>query len=236
MSKIIYADKVALNTNTEIPAQNKVEDTDINNIKGAVNEIGKYNTATAGTNGDFKVTLKGTLSTNDIVYISFPSATNGSSNARLSIDNGTTYKNIKDLNNNQILASQTQSLYLTLRYNGTDFITDLSDIKIGGNIIATNEFVDGKRVYCKKINTGTVPNNSTRTTSTGLTNINIVKTGWFIYDSTGNTVVNLPYANPGAPVWSFLTDVKTSCKANVATNHGNLTGWESYLIIWFTYN
>lgn len=123
MSKITYADKVALNTNTEIPAQNKVEDTDMNNIKGAVNEIGKYNTATAGTNGDFNVTLKGTLSSGDIVNISFPTAIVPTANARLSIDGGTTYKNIKYENGVQALASDIQSVDYELKYNGTDFIT-----------------------------------------------------------------------------------------------------------------
>lgn len=119
MSKITYADKVALNTNTEIPAQNKVEDTDMNNIKGAVNEIGKYNTATAGTNGDFNATLKGTLSSGDIVRISFPTATVPTSNARLSIDGGTTYKNV--FFGIQLLASEIENTNQTVYYDGTQW-------------------------------------------------------------------------------------------------------------------
>ena len=40
MSKITYADKVALNTNAGIPAQNKISDTDMNNVKKAINQLG----------------------------------------------------------------------------------------------------------------------------------------------------------------------------------------------------
>lgn len=123
MSKITYADKVALNTNTEIPAQNKVEDTDMNNIKGAINQIGSFFSLTAGSNGDFYCALKGNLSANDIVTISFPTATNGASNARLSIDGGITYKNIvRQEDSNNVLAKYIQNNRIKLYYDGTNFI------------------------------------------------------------------------------------------------------------------
>lgn len=80
----------------------------------------KYYPATAGANGDFYVTLLGTLATNHIVYISFPTATNGASNARLSVDGGTTYKNIKWVNIR--LASEVASQKLSFVYDGTDFV------------------------------------------------------------------------------------------------------------------
>ena len=80
----------------------------------------KFITATAGSNGDFYITLLGTLATNDIVYISFPSATNGASNARLSVDGGTTYKNIKLYS--ILLASGVASKKLSFVYDGTDFV------------------------------------------------------------------------------------------------------------------
>ena len=40
MSKITYTDKVALNVNAGIPAQNKISDSDMNNVKNAINQIG----------------------------------------------------------------------------------------------------------------------------------------------------------------------------------------------------
>lgn len=140
MSKITYADKVALNTNTEIPAQNKVEDTDMNNIKGAVNEIGKYNTATAGTNGDFYVTLKGTLSSGDIVRISFPAATNPASNARLSIDGGTTYANIRNKVLWQLRGAGVENLQGVFVFDGTNWIVEqIEDIVLTVNIAPNSQ-------------------------------------------------------------------------------------------------
>ncbi len=60
------------------------------------------------------------LAANDIVRIAFPAATNGASNARLSVDGGTTYKNIK-LSTIRI-ASEVQSKNLSFVYDGTDFV------------------------------------------------------------------------------------------------------------------
>lgn len=82
----------------------------------------KYTLATAGANGDFYVNFPNgaNLATNDIVYILFPAATNGASNARLSVNNGTTYKNIKL--STVRLASEVQNRKLSFVYDGTDFV------------------------------------------------------------------------------------------------------------------
>jgi hypothetical protein len=87
-----------------------------------LSRLEKYTTATAGANGDFYVNypVGASLATNDIVYISFPAATNGASNARLSVNNGTTYKNIK-LSTIRI-ASEVASRKLSFVYDGTDFV------------------------------------------------------------------------------------------------------------------
>ena len=62
------------------------------NTVGAINEVNgklnKYLVATAGSNGDFSLTISGTLSTNNIVCIKFPSATDNTKGARISIDGG----------------------------------------------------------------------------------------------------------------------------------------------------
>jgi len=88
--------------------------------------IDKYVTATAGSNGDFYVTLTGTLATNDIVYINFPTATNGASNARLSVDGGSTYKEIRmpipsGVVSYNVLASAIASKRISFVYDGTYF-------------------------------------------------------------------------------------------------------------------
>lgn len=119
MAMINYADKVALNSNSGIADINKVNATDMNDIKGAVNQIGSYNTAVAVTNGDFKTTLKGTLTTGDTVNIKFPNALNDASNARLSIDNGTTYKNV--FFGIQLSASEIENTTQSIYYDGTQW-------------------------------------------------------------------------------------------------------------------
>lgn len=98
-------------TSTPIKAE------DLNNIEDRLSDEEYYVTATAGSNGDFRVTLSNTtLTTNRVVKIAFPTATNPASNARLSIDGGTTYKNI-----NSKIGSNVQNKCLNLKYNGTEF-------------------------------------------------------------------------------------------------------------------
>lgn len=135
MSKITYADKSAINVNAEIPSANKVEDTNMNDLKYAVNQIGAFNTATKGSNGDFYVTLKGTLSAGDIVSIYFPTATTNTATARLSVDGGNNYYNIKLLRGfSTVPASLIESGYRVFRFDGTNFIW------INTNLVAYYKF------------------------------------------------------------------------------------------------
>ena len=134
MAKLTYANKVALNQNTSIPDENKITDTNMNDIKSVTNEndtrlttaetkiipIEKYITATAGSNGDFYVDLDITCTIGTIVNISFPTATLSTGNARLSIDNGVTYKNIFS-NNAQLKSFEIQSQSFSLKYDGTNW-------------------------------------------------------------------------------------------------------------------
>ena len=97
----------------------------VDDSNGKIQLVQKYNVVTAVTNGDFKCTLTGlsTLTSGDVVKISFPSATLNTSVARLSIDGGTNYKNIYDeLNSANILASEIENQSLELRYNGIQFV------------------------------------------------------------------------------------------------------------------
>src|SRR5574344_1480619 len=128
------------NTTTQIKAE------DLNNIENGIDDVDsrlvtaesdidtaeanitnlqnvtKYITATAGSNGDFYINIGITPYTGMIVYISFPTATTGTSNARLSINNGTNYYNIKSLTNENIKASVIQNANYLFRFDGTNFI------------------------------------------------------------------------------------------------------------------
>jgi hypothetical protein len=80
----------------------------------------RYLTATAGANGDFYVNIAGAsgLAANDIVRISFPAATVSTANARLSIDNGTTYINCR-MGAVNLTADELENQVVTMVYNGT---------------------------------------------------------------------------------------------------------------------
>ncbi len=102
-----------------------------------LSRLEKYLLATAGSNGDFYVTIPNAsgLAANDIVNIAFPAATNGASNARLSLDGGSTYKEIRlpiptGAMSYNMLASAVQNGKVTLVYDGTYFMPTKSTLPI----------------------------------------------------------------------------------------------------------
>lgn len=126
-------------TTTPITAEglNNIEDgienieNNVNNIENGIEELDTrlndeemYVQATAGANGDFFVNLTNqTLVNGRIVKISFPTATVPSANARLSIDGGSNYYNIKLLRGfSTVPASLIESGYRVFRFDGTNFI------------------------------------------------------------------------------------------------------------------
>lgn len=54
-------------------------------------------------------------------------------------------------------------------------LKDIDTKVITGQEIKTNETIDGKRVYKKRINCGAGPNNGSRSVATGLSNATYVK-------------------------------------------------------------
>lgn len=213
---------------------------DMNNIENGIeaadtrlNDEEMYVQATAGANGDFFVNLTNqTLVNGRIVKISFPSATNSSSNARLSIDNGVTYKNIF-LNGVQSIGTYIQGLSLTLMYDGTRW-EEMCCVEnaITGVVVRTNEFLEGKRIYKKRINLGSFPNDSLKKVAHGLGAVNFVKVE--AIGLTSNLAVGLPFTNP--------TDLKSSIAAYVngpdidILTGTNRTSWSGYATVYFTYN
>jgi hypothetical protein len=55
--------------------------------------------------------------------------------------------------------------------NGVNLVT--------GSEIATNEYIDGNRVYCKIINFGALPNNTTKNVAHGIANLDLSKVTFF---------------------------------------------------------
>jgi hypothetical protein len=96
-----------------------------------LDNITKYLVATATTNGDYKINITNSLATNMRIQISFPTATSGASNARLSIDDGSNYKDILDFAGANAVATNVQSSTRQLIYNGTAWVLD--DLDYGSN-------------------------------------------------------------------------------------------------------
>lgn len=101
--------------------------TNANDIDKLENVV-KYITATAGSDGDFYIDITNTLATDMIIYVNFPTATTLTANARFSIDNGVTYKNIF-IRGAQALAREVSNLKKQLIYDGTQFIINENTVK-----------------------------------------------------------------------------------------------------------
>lgn len=125
MGRITYADKVALNSNAEIPAQNKVNDVDMNNVKNAINQLGAYLSATVQTGqpGKCYITAPGTLASGDTFNVVLPTAVNPSANAQFSVDGGSNYYPIaRPADAGQLLVSDVAGRRLALFFTGTAFL------------------------------------------------------------------------------------------------------------------
>ena len=126
MSRLTYADKVALNVNAGIPAQNKISDTDMNNLKKAVNQIGSFTTATVATGqpGKCYITMPGTLVAGDMFAINLPTSVNPSAVVQLSVDGGTNYYNIRFFDTTyNLLVRNVENQRIVLYFDGTYFRT-----------------------------------------------------------------------------------------------------------------
>lgn len=137
MGRITYADKVALNSNAGIPAQNKVNDVDMNNVKNAINQLGAYLSATVQTGqpGKCYITAPGTLASGDTFNVILPTAVNPSANAQFSVDGGTTYYPIsRPADAVQLIVSDIAGKRVTLFFTGTAFLV-LSGTNLKGKSI-----------------------------------------------------------------------------------------------------
>ena len=66
-------------------------------------------------------------------------------------------------------------------------LNKLKDIDVRtttGQEVSTNEIIDGKRVYKKRINCGAGPNNGTRSVATGLSNVTYIKAEGIVTNGT----------------------------------------------------
>lgn len=88
------------------------------------------------------------------------------------------------------------SLLIKKILNNLKNIADGNKI-ITGQEVATNEYIDGKRVYRKRINCGNLPNATSKTVSLSLSNVNIIKIEGIAKNSSdASNNLPLPYMDP----------------------------------------
>ena len=202
MSKITYADKEILYTNADIPANKKVQNSDMNEIKNIVNE----NDAKVGELNDLNTTEKSSI-VNAINEITTNSIT-GYLSAKLS------YTSTKN----------NQKIPLTLsNLKGTKLsITDDGGVKIGAGVdkILVNAQVyfftgsnhtDGKNVYIYKNDTAVC-----RGARRDNYNYIFIPAGSVLIDVVENDVIYL-YANNDSNVATVIGDGVINTYMNVIT-------------------
>ena len=117
--RLNYTNKEALHSNNTIPDKNKVNDTDMNSIKNAVNQMSMYTKLSSNNDVWEFPGYEGTLIVGSIIPLEIEASTNPSGNASIKI--GDTTYSVKDENGNSISAVGFEGLYYFV-FNGTNLI------------------------------------------------------------------------------------------------------------------
>ena len=104
-----------------------------------------------------------------------------------------------------------------------------------GSVTTTNIYVNGKQVYVKRINVASLPNNSTLTVSTGITqSITPYKIEGMAYRSTDKVYFPIPYGADG--VAAIGINYNDTNKVVAIIDYTNRTNCSGYVDFYFTYN
>lgn len=103
---------------------------------------------------------------------------------------------------------------------------------ITGNEIPTNEYIDGKQVYRKRVNFGTLPNNTTKRVAHNLTSVTFDKHLVSCINASGYNIT-LPYVDIGASVCTVSTITNTEIVIKSITDQSTYT---AYVDLYYTKN
>lgn len=107
------------------------------------------------------------------------------------------------------------------------------DILTTGEEIATNEFIDGKRAYKKRINCGQLPNpGEGSTTPTGLTNVTYTRLEGGLYSDDGQFVPCNIYFSSNLNIGAFIQENNVRIMNNAS---GGRTG-NVYVTVYYEKN
>lgn len=129
MGKILYADKETIYQNPQIPANQKVQSGDMNSIKNAINQEGRYTPTTYNSeNGQFTCQMVGNLEVGDTIQVILDLTSqdvNEYYDISISIDDGATYYDLVDTKKGFVLNGsdfEYLEIYLKAVFNGTSFV------------------------------------------------------------------------------------------------------------------
>lgn len=129
MSKILYADKETIYQNPQIPANQKVQSGDMNSIKNAINQEGRYTPTTYNSaNGQFTCQMVGNLEVGDTIQVILDLTSQDDENDNdimISIDGGINAYNLVDTKKEFILKAsdfEYLKIYLKAVFNGVNFV------------------------------------------------------------------------------------------------------------------
>ena len=106
---------------------------------------------------------------------------------------------------------------------------------VTGQEVATNEYVDGKQIFVKKIDIGALPNATTSVIETGLSNVTVVKPVFGYAIHINGTTINLPHLavnNMAACVGLNYTSAN-KIDINTGSDRSDFTG---YVEVYYTKN
>lgn len=100
-----------------------------------------------------------------------------------------------------------------------------------GQEVATNEYEDGKQVFAKKIDIGSLPNATRKTVETGLSNVKVIKLHGIARDS--SLQIPLPFVYTELPSCIGVMFVNGNIYINTGSDRTGLTG---EITIYYTKN
>ena len=107
---------------------------------------------------------------------------------------------------------------------------------ITGQEVATDEKIDSKQVFVKRIDCGALPNNSVKEIDTGLTNVSIAKPllGYALH--TNGTQINLPHTSTSSLAGQVTVNLNNSGKIAISTGSDRSGFTKSYIEFYYTKN
>lgn len=130
----------------------------------------------------------------------------------------------------KIVAGTGMTSSFTTGANGTitlnaepDYSTSEVDTKV--------KWIDGKTIYRKTVSCGTGPNNTSKSTPHGISNLKrVIRYEGYGYD--GSSCIPLPFASISAPASVQIHSDSTNIYITTGVDRSNLT--ETYMTLWYT--